>query len=906
MREQTAVSVRRSGASDNAHGPRTLWRIAQPALLVAVLLIGVVAAMQRPRALALAPESAAFAYAATGWNEAERAADGAAFRWTSDEATLTFRAARRVLPANRVVTLTMAFAPRPAGSPVRTVTLLVNGRVVDAWPSDIAHPVAVDVSAFLRQADALDVMIRTEPFSPRGDPRALGILLLGDARLTAARGFALPAPDAVASAVLLAALAALAVGRRAQRRRRLIAAGATGVVVVLGVLLARVTFWRLALPLELLLAAVVAARWAREWWAALAWPVRAVQNRLRLDARALTVGGIVTAIAGQAVIALHRGTPLGVPLLVIGLVTALVAAPNPYLPPYPASPQGKGSRNDTSADADGRSLPHVPLPQRTLRTREGVRGRGPLRWQILALVGIAAVAVGLRLALVTEMPASLFRDEARHALKALRILDDPAYRPVYEPEIALPALFLYPLALWFKVFGVSVLTLRAFMAAAGVADVLLLFLVGRRLFGARVGLIAAFLFAASFWALRMQRVALAPAFSTGLVLLALWLFVRAVQTRRWRDWALAGAGAAGTVYGYHSGPFALVLMAGVAVAFLVQSPSRFARLWLPRMALFAGVFLVLAAPLVRYVATHWEQYTARPAQTAIFSEANLRRLGQDRLAALEANILPNLGMYTVRGDREPKHNLPDAPHLDATMAALFLLGLALALSGWFARAPDGAPPFGRQFVLGYLGAMLLPAMLAIDAPNTLRAFDTLPPALLLAALGMEAVWVRLSVGAVGEPRAAGTRLGTLLVALLCLVILTLNGGTYFWRMRADGRETLRFDTYFASQAGKRIAAESLAAGETVTTYYVPRAAMDRDVFPFFARVAAGAAVVRPLEEVDPAALPARYAILLPNGAGDPPPDTVIAALPWARDLARLPGDSPAGAGGVPAFMEYRR
>ena len=62
--------------------------------------------------------------------------------------------------------------------------------------------------------------------------------------------------------------------------------------------------------------------------------------------------------------------------------------------------------------------------------------------KIAALIGIAALAVALRLTLLTEMPASLFKDEGRHALKAIRILDDSTYRPVYEPEIALPAMMI--------------------------------------------------------------------------------------------------------------------------------------------------------------------------------------------------------------------------------------------------------------------------------------------------------------------------------------------------------------------------------------------------------------------------------------------------------------------------------
>ncbi len=136
-----------------------------------------------------------------------------------------------------------------------------------------------------------------------------------------------------------------------------------------------------------------------------------------------------------------------------------------------------------------------------------------------------------------------------------------------------------------------------------------------------------------------------------------------------------------------------------------------------------------------------------------------------------------------------------------------------------------------------------------------------------------------------------------------LAILALNAGTYFGLMRHDGRETLRFDTYFASQAGKRMVAE--ASARPGMAFLAPRATIDRDVFPFFARMMGDRGSFAALDGIVPARLPARYAILLPNGKGDPPPDGVIAALPWAKGLERVPGNSPAGADGIPAFIEYR-
>jgi 4-amino-4-deoxy-L-arabinose transferase-like glycosyltransferase len=869
-------------------------------------LVGLVGAMQRAQPIALAPVGATFDHASVGWNSGERTKEGAAFRWTGAESTLTFRAARRALPAHRRLILTMRFSGRPPGTPVTTITLLANGVALDTWPSNVEHPVAADVTPLLQRHDELFVTIRTdETYSPPRDRRELGITLVGDAQLAAWPGKAIPSPDAAVSVVLLVLLAALVVGRRAGLRVRLIAAGAMAFIVTLGVLLARVPFWRVAMPLELTLAAVAMVRWAPVWWAALTTPLRALQRRAHLDDRALVLGGAVIALAGQVIVAQHRWMLVGAVMLAVGLVGVVAGfGPNP-LAPFTTG-EGRGNQRNVAARTDDLGMEALPRDETRLR-----------RWQIVALVGIAALAVALRLTLLTEMPASLFKDEGRHALKVAQILDDPSYRPVYEPDIALPALFLYPMALAFKVFGVSLLTLRLFMATMGVIDVALLFLLARRLFGTRVGLIAAYLFAAAFWALRMQRVALAPAFSTGLVLLALLLFVRAMQVRRWGDWALAGVGASGTLYCYHSGPFTLVLIALVALVLLIRGPRRFLRFWLPRFAVLAGVFLILAAPLFRYVVTHFAQYTARPRQTAIFSEVNLQRLGQDRLAAFQANIAPNIGMYTVRGDHEPKHNLPFAPHLDAIMAVLFLAGLALLVTGWL-HGPSGVARsrrFAEWLVLGYLAVMLIPSVLAIDAPNTLRAFDTLPPALLIVALAADAVWRRMA----GEPhsptpshlpkghpsgKGEQARWALRVVAPLMLTaMLALNVGTYFGLMRHDPTETLRFDTYFASQAGKRMAEE--AEAHPGMTFFVPRETIDRDVLPFFARVMAGKGSLRPLEGADPATLPTRYAVILPNGKQETSPDDTIAALPWARGLERVPGNSPAGARGVPAFIEYR-
>src|SRR3954451_24793975 len=159
MSNKVAVSSqhpaqRAPGASSTSTQHSLTWLLVL-AGIVALTVLGVIVGMQRPRDLAISSGSVGFDHASVNWNAAERAPDGTAFRWTGDVSTLTFRSARNVLPANRPVTLALNFAPRPNGSPISTVTLRVNGQIVDTWPSNVAHPVDVDVASLLRRDDAL-------------------------------------------------------------------------------------------------------------------------------------------------------------------------------------------------------------------------------------------------------------------------------------------------------------------------------------------------------------------------------------------------------------------------------------------------------------------------------------------------------------------------------------------------------------------------------------------------------------------------------------------------------------------------------------------------------------------------------------------------------------------------------
>ncbi len=134
----------------------------------------------------------------------------------------------------------------------------------------------------------------------------------------------------------------------------------------------------------------------------------------------------------------------------------------------------EGSKQDAEAQ---------PLSQRTIA---------------LALAAITLLALALRLNNLDSLPLGMRRDEARHGLLALRILNDPAYRPVYVPNIAdIPALLFYLAAVPIRLFGAHPWTVRLIPALAGALTPLTLYFAARPLFGTRVALVAAALLAVS-------------------------------------------------------------------------------------------------------------------------------------------------------------------------------------------------------------------------------------------------------------------------------------------------------------------------------------------------------------------------------------------------------------------------
>ncbi|HEY1294400.1 MAG TPA: glycosyltransferase family 39 protein, partial [Chloroflexota bacterium] len=207
---------------------------------------------------------------------------------------------------------------------------------------------------------------------------------------------------------------------------------------------------------------------------------------------------------------------------------------------------------------------------------------------LVVLLGVTAIAAALRWYRIDAQ--SLWYDEGISAHQLTRSFPEILRAASLDTH---PPLYYWSLKAWGEVFGASELALRSLSAAWGVAMVVLIFLIGRRLFGTLTGALAALLLAAAPLAVYYSQEVRMYAQVTALGLLAVYAY-----TRR-SDWLYALAGIA-TLYSQYLG---IALLAAVNVHALITWRSRTRREWITWLAANA----VIAVAFLPWLSTFIEQ-----------------------------------------------------------------------------------------------------------------------------------------------------------------------------------------------------------------------------------------------------------------------------------------------------------
>lgn len=437
-------------------------------------------------------------------------------------------------------------------------------------------------------------------------------------------------------------------------------------------------------------------------------------------------------------------------------------------------------------------------------------------WAPLWLAAILLVALGMRFHLIRELPYGLWRDEARHGLIALRMLEDPGYRPVYVAEggVNMPALGLYPFAFAHRLWGIHPWSMRTITALAGALTVLPLYWFLLQLTGRTApALLAAAFLAVSSWHLVISRFSFPAVFDPLLSLTALGLLLKGL--RDGGPWSLAAGGVSVGVatQTYHSGRV-VPLVAALLVALVLRRDRRGSRRWLTALAPLILGFFVVAWPVVVYALRQPAAFNDRVGDVFLLRSAAAN--ARAPLSALDDSIGRHVLMFHVRGDENGRHHAPGRPMLDGVTGLGFLVGCFALL-----RRPGDV---SSRFLLGALAIGLLPSLLAVEGPHAMRSIGAAPFACAIAAFGWEAVGRRWDA-----------RRGTFAAAGLVAATLVLNYRIYFVVMPVDPRvwETGSYPVH--TQIGAFLREKAARQGrQSVSQTYVSRRIALNSVFAYLA------------------------------------------------------------------------
>lgn len=365
----------------------------------------------------------------------------------------------------------------------------------------------------------------------------------------------------------------------------------------------------------------------------------------------------------------------------------------------------------------------------------------------LLVLGLLIRVVGLE-----AIPPALWSDEANHGLD-VREMRATGHVPVFFPSnCGQEPLYKYLVALATRVSGERPLAVRLPAAVVGWLMLPFAYVWVRRHRGASAASWTLVFLTFGVWHLQFSRIGFRAIMGPTVVMGAL-LTLEGVRTRRSVGAAALGGVMAGlTWYTYPAHRLLPVIGALWLILVLRREKRRIG----PGLAAYMVGFGLCLIPLFNAWRDAPELLTARSSMAALWSET------PDVLAGVARNTWRHLGMFTVAGDRNWRHNLSGAPQLDPFTGFFFILGCARAV---------GRRDHVDKVLLAWLVLMLMPGILSVErqAPHSLRTIGVLPVPYILAADGL----------LVAASAPCGTRVRRLGAILVVALVLLLNMHRYF-------------------------------------------------------------------------------------------------------------------------------
>lgn len=352
------------------------------------------------------------------------------------------------------------------------------------------------------------------------------------------------------------------------------------------------------------------------------------------------------------------------------------------------------------------------------------------KWWLLIIMVVAAF---FRLYHLSSNPPSLNWDETAIGWNAKTIFH--TRRDEFGTRLPLSfksfgdykaPVYIYLTAPVVGLFGMNPVSVRLVSVLAGIAGVYLLYLLCLELKNKQLGIIAAALLAITPWHVILSRPAFEPNLALFFILLGTYLFLKALKNPKILVFSAISFVLA--MYTYHSPKiFVPIFLLGLSYIYRHQLLSKKLRIWLV-VSIILG--LIILTPLIKE--TLFSKSAIRFQSTSVFYDEH--GVKQPLQLSLITQIFNNYFIhfspsYLFFGSNQmPRLELKTVGPLLLIEAPFLLIGLIYLLKN---KRKTWA-----KLLLWWLVVGPIPAMIGREVPHPLRAYNLLPPLIIITALGI--------------------------------------------------------------------------------------------------------------------------------------------------------------------------
>jgi len=449
------------------------------------------------------------------------------------------------------------------------------------------------------------------------------------------------------------------------------------------------------------------------------------------------------------------------------------------------------------------------LPYRRVHRERNVdERRRDMLWSLLIL-GVAALVIFFRVYQIGLVPPEPFSD---HAEKILDVYDvsQGQTRIFFPRNTGREAIQMYwtLLVSWVFRTGLSFLSLKIGTVLLGLFTLPYMYLLGKEIGGARVGLFALFFAGIGYWPNVISRVGLRFPLYPLFVAPTLYYLIRGLRTRNRNDFILSGLFLGLGLHGYSPiriMPIVVVVAIGL---YILHTQSKGVRrdafLWLVILGLAS---LVVFTPLLRYTMDNPDVFSYR-AFTRLGSVE--QPLPAPALQIFFSNLWRGLGMFNWDDGEIWVHSVTHRPVLDVVSGALFLIGTILLLVRYIRKRH-----WLDLFLLLSIPLLTMSSILSLafpgENPALNRAGGAYVPVFVVVAMALDGLLTAIGSGKLRTGFAWG----------LALILMVWSGVQNYELVFHQYYEAFRTGSWNSSEMGAVIKQFEEAYGENDTIWIVP-------------------------------------------------------------------------------------